>query len=82
MTVDDEGKPTVVKFARWSDANPDKVHRIQPFGGYLSEFRTFAGFTLPTHVEAGNHFDTEDYFPFYVADVRDIRFTVSEKDLE
>lgn len=74
VTVDAEGRPTVVQFMRWSDANPDKTFRLQPFGGTLSSFETFDGFTVPTHVEAGNFFGTEDYFPFFVANVTDLRF--------
>jgi hypothetical protein len=74
VTVDAEGRPLNVSFMRWSDANPEGVHRLQPFGGYLSEFRDSDGFTLPTHVEAGNMFDTDDYFPFFIADVTDVRF--------
>lgn len=74
VTVDAEGRPQHVSFMRWSDANPDKVHRLQPFGGYLSEFRDFGGFTLPTHVEAGNMFETDDYFPFFIADITDVTF--------
>ncbi len=74
LTVDSEGRPLQVAFQRWSNANPDKVQRLQPFGGYLSEFRTFGGFTLPTHVEAGNMFETDDYFPFFIADITDVRF--------
>jgi hypothetical protein len=74
ITVDPEGRPLRVSFLRWSDANPDKVHRLQPFGGYLSEFRDFGGFTLPTHVEAGNMFETDDYFPFFIADVTSVIF--------
>lgn len=74
VTVDAEGRPLHVSFLRWSDANPEKVHRFQPFGGYLSEFRNFDGFTLPTHVEAGNMFDTDAYFPFFIADITDVTF--------
>lgn len=74
LTVDAKGRPLHVSFMRWSNANPQKAHRSQPFGGYLSEFRTFDGFTLPTHVEAGNMFETDDYFPFFVADITDVRF--------
>ncbi|MEM6456215.1 MAG: DUF6544 family protein [Acidobacteriota bacterium] len=74
LTVDPAGRPLHVSFMRWSDANPDKEHRLQPFGGYLSAFRAFGGFTLPTHVEAGNLFQTDDYFPFFIADVTDLRF--------
>ncbi len=74
VTVDAEGRPTEVVLQRWSDANPDGVFRFQPFGGHLSEFRDFGGFRLPTHVEAGNFFGTQAYFPFFIADVTDIRF--------
>jgi hypothetical protein len=74
VTVSPEGQPTQVRFYRWSNANPEKQHRLQPFGGYLSEFREFAGFRLPTHVEAGNWFGTDQYFPFFVVNVTDIDF--------
>jgi hypothetical protein len=29
-------------------------------------------------VEAGNHFGTEDYFPFFIADVTEFRFPVTD----
>ena len=74
VTVAPDGQPTRVCFDRWSNANPEKQHRLQPFGGHLSEFHSFAGFRLPTHVEAGNHFGTDEYFPFFVADVTDVDF--------
>ncbi|MEX2365539.1 MAG: DUF6544 family protein [Pseudohongiellaceae bacterium] len=74
VTVAADGSPLVVSFPRWSNANPDKVHRIQPFGGYLSAYREFSGFRLPTHVEAGNFFGTGDYFPFFIIDVSAISF--------
>ncbi len=78
LIVDDVGRPTTVQFSRWSDANPEKIYRLQPFGGYLSEYRRFSGFTLPTHIEAGNNFGTDEYFPFYVADVTNVAFPRSE----
>jgi hypothetical protein len=74
VTVDTDGRPLHVSFMRWSVANRDKVHRLQPFGGVLSDFREFDGFMLPTHVEAGNMFGTDDYFPFFIADVTNISF--------
>jgi hypothetical protein len=74
VTVAPDGQPTQVRFERWSNANPEKQYRLQPFGGYLLAFRRFAGFRLPTHVEAGNHFGTDRYFPFFVADVTDVNF--------
>lgn len=74
LTVAADGQPTQVRFERWSNANPEKQHRLQPFGAYLSGFRDFGGFRLPTHVEAGNHFATDQYFPFFVADVTAVKF--------
>lgn len=79
LTVDAEGRATEVVFMRWSDANPEKRHRLQPFGGTLSQYRRFGGFRMPTHVEAGNHFGSDDYFPFFVIDVRDVRFPGADR---
>ncbi|MFD1195453.1 DUF6544 family protein [Seohaeicola saemankumensis] len=74
VTVDAEGRPVEVTFQRWSNANPDKVHRLQPFGAVMSDFREVGGYRLPFRVEAGNLFGTEDYFPFFIAEVTEIRF--------
>lgn len=74
IEVDPEGRPVQVFFERWTDANADKVYRLQPFGGYLSEFETFAGYRLPTRVEGGNFFGTSEYFPFFRAQVTSIEF--------
>ncbi|MDI5892832.1 DUF6544 family protein [Halomonas rhizosphaerae] len=80
VTLDAEGRPVVVSFQRWSDANPDKVYRWQPFGGYLSDFREVRGYRLPHRLEAGNMFGTEDYFPFFLVEVTAIRFPGQEDD--
>lgn len=74
VIVDAEGRPVEVSFQRWSDANPDKTFRLQPFGGLLSDFREVGGFRLPHRVEAGNMFGTDDYFPFFLAEVTAVRF--------
>ncbi|MEO0918258.1 MAG: DUF6544 family protein, partial [Pseudomonadota bacterium] len=74
VTIDDTGRPIEVSLPRWTNTNPEGVYRIQPFGGYLSQFRDFGGFRLPTHVEAGNFYGTEAYFPFFIAEVSDVRF--------
>ncbi len=65
VELDGEGRPLKVYFMRWSDANPEKQYRLQPFGGNLSDFREVQGFRLPFNVEAGNMFGTDDYFAFY-----------------
>ena len=79
VTVAADGRPTRVVIARWSDANADRTYRLQPFGGDLSEFRNFDGYRLATHVEGGNFIGTDEYFPFYKADVESIGF-ISDAD--
>lgn len=74
VTVDAEGRPVRVFFQRWSDANPQHTHRWQPFGGDLSEFREVGGYRLPFRAEGGNMYGTDGYFPFFIAQVTDIRF--------
>lgn len=73
VTVDPDGRPVEVCFQRWSNANPEKVHRLQPFGAHMSDFREVQGYRLPFRVEAGNMFKTDDYFPFFLANVTGIR---------
>ena len=77
-----DGKPVKVVFQRWSNANPDKTFRTQPFGGCLSAFREFGGFRLPTQIEAGNFFETDDYFAFFKATVSGVRFPSARADLD
>jgi hypothetical protein len=74
VTVDQDGRPVEVVLQRWSDANADKVHRLQPFGAVMSDFRDVEGYRLPFHVEAGNLFGTDEYFPFFRAQVQSIGF--------
>ncbi|KQI71361.1 hypothetical protein AN191_13880 [Loktanella sp. 5RATIMAR09] len=74
VSVDAEGRPYEVTFQRWSNANSEQIHRLQPFGATMSDFRDVEGYRLPFRVEAGNMFGTDDYFPFFLADVTEIRF--------
>lgn len=74
VTVDADGRPKVISFERWTNANPEKTYRLQPFGAVMSDFRDVGGYRLPFHVEAGNMFGTDAYFPFFIADVSAIRF--------
>ena len=78
VTVAADGQPTMVIIPRWSDANPEKTFRLQPFGGFLSVFRDFDGYRLPTRVEGGNFIGTDSYFPFYKAQVEAIRFVAAQ----
>lgn len=74
IEVAEDGRPLWVMIPRWSNANPEGEWRVQSFGGTLGDFQTFGGFTLPTRIDAGNHFGTENYFPFFRARVEDVRF--------
>lgn len=71
-TTDPVGRPVEGSFQRWSNADPDKVHRRQSLGADMSDFREVGGDRLPFRVEVGNLFGTEDYFPFFVAEVTDM----------
>lgn len=74
ITVAEDGQPTAVVIQRWSNENDKQEFREQPFGGTLEKFRDFEGYRLPTRVEGGNHIGTDDYFPFFKANVTHIRF--------
>jgi len=78
VKVDAKGQLAEVSFLRWSNANPDKKHRLQPFGGSLSDFRMVQGYCLPFRVEAGNMFGTDEYFAFFKAEVTAISFPVAK----
>jgi len=74
ISVAPDGRPMSIVFDRWTNANPENRYQEQPFGGYLSEFKEVQGYQIPTHVEAGNFFGTDGYFPFFIADVTEISF--------
>lgn len=61
------GTPLEVVALRWTDANPEKTYRLQPFGGRFLEMGRHGGFLIPTRVEMGNLFGTPDYAPFFLA---------------
>ena len=59
---------------RWTDANPDKVYRLQPFGGRMLESADIGGFTLPVRVELANQFGTPGHAPFFRARLASVSF--------
>lgn len=79
VTVATNGQPTKVVINRWSNANKEKKYRLQPFGGYPSDFKRFDGYRLATCVEGGNHIDTPEYFPFYKVSVKSVQFCSTKK---
>lgn len=74
ITFDAEGMPLQVVALRWTDANPDKTYRLQPFGGRILEMGRHGGFLIPTRVEMGNLFGTPDYAPFFLATITSAEF--------
>jgi len=74
VSVTAAGQPTRIVLLRWSNANPEKIYRLQTFGGDLSEFRAVEGYRVPMRVEGGNLIGTEAYFPFYKAEILQIRY--------
>jgi hypothetical protein len=74
LRVREDGLPLSVVMPRWTNANPDRVFRWQPTGGFVEAVVTTDGYTIPLQMSAGNHFGTNDYFPFFQATVVHARF--------
>jgi len=74
LEVAKDGRLLSLAMPRWSDANPERVFRLQPFGGTVEESGSFQGYTVATRLAAGNHFGTTAYFPFFRARVTRIRY--------
>jgi len=73
LEVAEDGRLLSLVIPRWSDANPERVFRLQPFGGTIEESGSFQGYTVATRLSAGNHFGTAAYFPFFRPRVTAIR---------
>jgi hypothetical protein len=74
LTVAADGRPLVLAMQRWTNANPQRLFRHQPFGATIMETGAFGGYTIPTRIDAGNVFGTEAYFPFFQARLTEARF--------
>jgi len=74
ITLDAEGNPVAVWALRWTDANPERVHRLQPFGGRMLDMARHQGFLIPSRVELGNMWGTPDYAPFFLATITGAEF--------
>lgn len=74
LTLDEKGAVREVVGQRWSNVNPQKQFRLQPFGGTVTGEATFQGLTIPTGLEVGNHYGTGDYLPFFKARVSRARY--------
>ena len=67
LTLDTAGRVLEMTTLRWSDANPDRIHRLQPFGGRNLAHGIHQGFTIPNAMEIGNLYGMPDYAPFFRA---------------
>ena len=65
---------TEILTERWSDANPEKTFKFQPFGGKILEWSRVQGFLIPTRVEIGNFFGTAQYQPFFKVQITSAHF--------
>jgi hypothetical protein len=74
LTVAEDGRPVSVAMQRWTNANPERVFRWQPFGGTIEEVGTFEGCTVAVRLEAGNEFGTDHYVPFFRPRVVAVRY--------
>lgn len=69
LTLSPSGAVETVSARRWSNANPEKVFRWQSFGARARTEATFGGYTIPSEMEAGNHFGTPEWFAFFDATI-------------
>jgi hypothetical protein len=74
MTLAPNGAVREIAGQRWSNANPDRAFRLQPFGGTIEASRAFEGYTIPSKVRVGNHHGTNHYLPFFQAEISSARY--------
>jgi len=74
LTLDAAGRVLEVTTLRWSNANPDRIYRLQPFGGRTLRHATHQGFTIPTAMEIGNLYGTPEYDPFFRAHLTRVEY--------
>ena len=69
FTVDDKGKLQKISLYRWGNQTAGKIYQYLPFGGECEEESTFSGLTIPTKVNVGWGFGTDNYSEFFRAKV-------------
>ncbi len=74
MVLDAAGAVVSLSALRWSDANAERVFRLQSFGGRVLESREFNGFTIPSRLELGNLWGTPAYEGFFRATLTGARY--------
>ena len=74
LAVAADGAPESVTLLRWSRENPERVWRLQPFGGTVDATMRVDGVGVAARVTGGNGFGTGAYRPFFRAAVTRLRF--------
>lgn len=74
LTLDASGRVVEMTTLRWSDANPERTYRLQPFGGRMLAHASHQGFTIPTAMEIGNLYGTPEYVPFFRANLTRVEY--------
>lgn len=68
------GQPKAYVIDRWSNANAKGQYVLQPFGGTPHAFIDIDGIKIAGHVDVGNHFGKEAFFPFFKARLDQVEF--------
>lgn len=74
ITFDDVGRPVELVTQRWSDANPERIWRLQPFGGRVLAYGEQQDFRVPFELEIGNGYGRADHVPFFRARISSLRY--------
>jgi hypothetical protein len=74
LKLDEAGAVKEVVGQRWSNANARGEFQLQPFGGTVDGEATFDGYTIPSILKVGNHFGTDEYLPFFQAEIISARY--------
>jgi hypothetical protein len=69
LLLAEDGAVREVVGQRWSNANPEQRFRQQPFGGTAQGEAVFSGYRIPARLHVGNHYGTEEYLPFFQAEI-------------
>jgi hypothetical protein len=73
LTLDRSGLVTQVATLAWSNVNPERQYRLQPFGGRIIAHGTFEGVTIPVEAEFGHDWGTAQYQPLYTVRITSYR---------